>query len=71
MIPSKKDRHEVYAPDEAVQPTPARDWKEIAEEASNEQDGRKLLELTSRLIAALDQQTTAAHSFASGMPPRS
>ena len=55
MIQSDKDWRERYAPDDSVPQTkPGLDWKEIAEEASKEQDGRKLLELPSRLIAALD-----------------
>ena len=58
MSQTKKDWRELYAPDESVhQPKPARNWKEIAEEASKEQDGTKLLELTNRLIAALDNRT--------------
>jgi hypothetical protein len=36
------------------------DWKKIAEELSVEQDGAKLLELTNRLIEALDSQQGAA-----------
>jgi len=58
MIQSKKDWREPSAPDDTVEEAKQeRNWKAIAEEASKEQDGAKLLELTNRLIVALDNRT--------------
>jgi len=44
-------------PDHKLQsPRGEPDWREIAEEASKEQDGTKLMELAKRLIHAFDNQ---------------
>ena len=48
------------APDHVLQsPRGEPDWREIAEEASKEQDGAKLIELAKRLIDAFDNQEGA------------
>ncbi len=36
-----------------------KNWREIAEQAANEQDPQKLLELTSQLSRVLDEEQTS------------
>ena len=45
--------------DRPARARPSREWKKIAEEASKEKDGTRLLELTRRLIDALDNRKGA------------
>lgn len=57
MNQRKKDRCELSALDDVVpRPKPDPDWKELAERLWKELDDTKLLELSHRLLDALDQR---------------